>query len=111
MKTLKEIKERAEAATKGPWRHFHKRSVTIPHEYAGRIVEQDWETFHKYEGYLDDAEFIAHARTDIPRLVKALETAIQDLTSIKNISKDKCSNLAEACLKDIDEILEGEYND
>ena len=39
---------------------------------------------------------------------KALEVAIRDLNSIKVISEDKCANLAEACLKDIETILRGD---
>ncbi len=62
---LKVIRERAEKATPGPWEQF--QSLKGPAIALGK-------------GYLDilahvyvDAEFIAHSREDIPRLLAALE--------------------------------------
>jgi hypothetical protein len=62
---LAEIAARAASATEGPWR-----------EHKSRVASsgQDW-------GYVPiddaDAEFIAHARTDVPALVGALEAVLE----------------------------------
>lgn len=63
-----ECLERAEGAAEGPWR-------VTPYEYGFRILEvngcSDWLKLI-YEG---DAEFIAHARTDVPELSRRLKHA------------------------------------
>jgi hypothetical protein len=51
---LVEVKERCEAATEGPW----ELGVTYNH--------------------ISDAPFIAHARTDVPRLLEMVEVTITD---------------------------------
>jgi hypothetical protein len=74
---LEEIKERAEKATDGPWLNDE------------RIVLQDSgiqpHICYSYtaDGYsltdkpIENAEFIAHARTDVPLLLKALAKCIE----------------------------------
>ncbi len=69
---LDEIKARAEAATEGPWTGnngdgYGAYYVDNP---TGRTVARC--DYGPYEGSRD-ATFIAHARTDIPRLVAAVE--------------------------------------
>jgi hypothetical protein len=65
---LKEIEDRANAATPGPWVQ-HGRYVRKNH--VREIVIQG--SFLKKDGVnslpVIDAEFIAHARTDIPALI------------------------------------------
>jgi hypothetical protein len=92
---LAAIRERAEAATEGPWVWDTHRVPTL----SGRVVSPDYtydtevlEANHSGECgcrsacelELDvkphDAEFIAHARTDVPALVGALE-AVLDLVA------------------------------
>lgn len=63
---LDEIQARADAATGGPWEHVGS---------YGRIVSGHVQVCRAYgdDGTATpDAEFIAHARTDVPRLVAAL---------------------------------------
>lgn len=68
MKRLDEIKARVDAATPGKWVPF----------LIKRILEiaADGEPDERVDS---DAEFIAHARNDIPDLVLALELAIAAL--------------------------------
>ena len=96
MSTLDDIKKRAENATEGPWRietdseldyeqgipFSEWPSVLIGPENAD---PSDWAKKHGEtrriqevaELNMDDAEFIAHARTDVPKLVAALEAVQQ----------------------------------
>ena len=78
MKRLDEIEARADAATEGPWRY-----VSIP-EHGGFVedraahdiftwLEDDAGTIGATGG---DAEFIAHARQDVPALVAALRAVV-----------------------------------
>lgn len=63
---LDEIQARADAATPGPWEHVGS---------YGRIVSGPVQVCRAYgdDGTATpDAAFIAHARTDVPRLVAAL---------------------------------------
>ena len=79
---LQAIRERAEAATPGPWKHkkTYISTITTEPESDDFIVWGD--------GGVDketDAEFIAHARTDIPALLDALAavTAERDALRVK----------------------------
>ena len=83
---LDEIQARANAATDGPWwtefwlddlswREGHY-SVLAKKDDPVRIVDPSWETSE--EQTKADAEFIAHARSDVPDLVGALQ-AVLDL--------------------------------
>ena len=75
---LNEIEARANAATKGPWHRYG----TWPYEvYAPRepdggpyIASMTGDDGHNES----NAEFIAHARTDVPALVAALR-AVQEV--------------------------------
>src|SRR5690625_1706277 len=72
---LAEIKERAEKASEGPW------DVDVPVDYCANC-ENGYEIVQS-ELFLapivaelnvaDDAEFIAHAREDIPKLLAEIE--------------------------------------
>lgn len=62
---LSEIKQRADAASKAPWiDDNHGGLCGAPTNFAGEYRPAD-------------ARFISHARQDIPRLLKALELAIE----------------------------------
>lgn len=80
---LAEIAARADAATAGPWwaeyflddlswREGH-HAVLAREGDPIRVSAPDWET--PEEQTRADAEFIAAARTDIPRLIAALRAA------------------------------------
>lgn len=90
---LNEIKARAEAATPGPW-EVEKDSDVKDIDF-GPILDWPWRIWGPDQAPLidfsggcdvrsEDAEFIAHARTDIPRL-------LEEITSLqaKNAKLDK----------------------
>ena len=69
-KYFEEIKEREQAATSGPW--FHDNSIL--HCGAGfEIAKISGRSFHDIFQRDKNADFIAHARTDIPSLVAEVE--------------------------------------
>lgn len=86
---IAEIRARTEAATPGPWRHLERdgrqnqriemrddREVTGPDGNLSLV--SCWATAWKPGGHkssVANARFIAHARTDIPHLLAALEAA------------------------------------
>ena len=62
--SLDSIRARVEAASEGPWHvSFTGEQVHGP--------QSEWVS----DAYENDAEFIAHARTDIPLLLKVAEAA------------------------------------
>ena len=67
MLNLEEIKAREQAATKGPWNHNGKLDIRqdFGEWLCGAVKESD-------------ADFIAHARTDIPALIAEVEQLRQD---------------------------------
>ena len=80
---LEAIKARAEAATPGPWavpganvfrviapeaEHHNPRMGACP-PYPWRVIAEP----SSYDPSAADAEFIAHARTDVPDLVAEVE--------------------------------------
>ncbi len=75
---LDEIKARAAAATEGPWVND---STEIGRPFPGTDTIDVWvaESCHPNGDGIDgeaDAEFIAHARTDVPTLVAAVEAVL-----------------------------------
>lgn len=87
---IDQVLERAEKATVGPWKHEPSnhgyRLLYQPFLRYGKYWEgneNDWEIINglpdnvnKIETYHhNDAEFIAHARTDVPELARRLKKA------------------------------------
>lgn len=77
---LAEIKARAEAATEGPWDYQPWSQYALPSgDYAESILlanaSDDGEIIRGLRD--EDGEFIAHARTDAPALVAALEAVLE----------------------------------
>jgi hypothetical protein len=112
---LQAIRKRAEAATEGPWQ-AHKYSVSSEHtkseNYAGEIDDicslNDGEYIENYNAEAD-AEFIAHARQDVPALiaeVERLREALEEIVSVdgKYINRgsdaDDAFDIAREALKD-----------
>ena len=99
MSRLHEIKSRAAAATEGPWEWTQYRVPTLEgwkgdpaaYRWQTEVLEADHNgecgcrSACQLELTVDpaDAEFIAHARTDIPALVAAVE-AVLELRTIAN---------------------------
>lgn len=81
MSELDEIRARADAASKGPWHEFYVPNMRPDEREYGDWIIDSVETFiastHIWtdRGKLD-AEFIAHARTDVPRLVAAVDEVL-----------------------------------
>ena len=79
MKRLDEIEARANAATEGPWYHRGDQDevpqVMGPLKEVGHLLTQSWIAYKVCER--PDAEFIAHAREDVPALVAALRGVLE----------------------------------
>lgn len=79
---LEEIRRRAEAATEGPWRIEESR-------YEGSYNVTSVNETHDLSACLcrpDDAEFISHAREDIPDLLAEVERLRSELSAIQAIT-------------------------
>ena len=72
MNRLNEIEARANAATEGPW-----MGIRYPDGFLGRVIGGNG--FGVAEDFPDDAdaEFIAHARTDVPDMAAALRAVLE----------------------------------
>lgn len=80
---LKEIKARCEAATPGPWEVGYSSlgGMTVVNVRGSEFP--CWKT----QIYKDDAEFIAHARQDVPWLVAEVERLRAELAVGRAIIK------------------------
>lgn len=80
-KYFEEIKGRDKAATPGPW--FYNISETAIDSKEKSIVtpEIDGQEFPVIRMTYEDADFIAHARTDIPALVAEVERLQKELAT------------------------------
>ena len=70
------IAARARGATNGPWRAYqrkHKDQWAIDSEYIARLAELNGQETSAVTLVRADAEFIAHAREDIPALLAEIE--------------------------------------
>jgi hypothetical protein len=90
---LKEIEDRCNAATGGPWTSFIEgRNHESGDSFIMTGIAVGEDTFCKDRGvdfYLTgttnaDNDFIAHARQDIPRLLDAVKQLQQQIDTIKN---------------------------
>ena len=79
-KYLAEIKAREQAATPGPWSNGYT-SINSDSTYDEVVGLEEymhgWECDHGLKIEIADAEFIAHARTDIPALLAEVERLTQ----------------------------------
>jgi len=122
---LKAIKARCDAATKGPWRavecgynlrHDDRGEVEV-HTANSTIIVADLDCGHCNKNATVDSDFIAHARTDVPQLVAALELAVKALFKLTLASGhsdkvvclaeiERCSQLAKQALAEIEKALQ-----
>ena len=75
MKRLDEIEARANAATEGPWEadgSAHVLTADNTPTFVARCADPGGS-----DAGVPDAEFIAHARTDVPALVAALRAVLE----------------------------------
>lgn len=118
---LAAVQARAEAATDGPWSHhdFGHAGEQEPSSIAIHTGRFDWTDLRDPEGTSAvawmaawdlqesrNAEFIAAARTDVPRLVAAL-TAGLDHTKHPMVYTDEYADGYNAALRDIRAVIEG----
>jgi hypothetical protein len=95
---LDEIEERANKSTEGPWDwHGQSRTFAVSHVTKGvhqpRVINGDtdydeaekWKTSCGGVVEMNDARFIASARTDVPALVKALRRACERIGHISDL--------------------------
>lgn len=99
---LAAIRERASKATAGEWRAKENKVLqaylpefcfTIAHCGTSQITDPEQQAV--------DADFIAHARTDVPALCAALERALE------TVDKWAHAGYRETALRDIERILSG----
>ena len=85
---LDQIEARADAATEGPW---EKRTVNgwgMVVSYSTDAMIQLVAEFRHKERDLNDAEFIAHARTDVPELVEAVRRRDAALRAVLDLEAE-----------------------
>ena len=111
---LQAIKKRMNSADSGIWIADHK-------EWPGNSNLQYWVNSTELDGDglcacvdIEDAEFIAHARQDIPMLVaeverlrEALEKAQSEIIPIRGYERKDIDGISSVCIK-IRNVLEGE---
>lgn len=88
--------ERAEKATPGPWETYDSLGiVSRSHDVPNKIMcvaKPFCPTSFDEEGGIfesKDAEFMAHARTDIPAFAKALESALKAINFAESIFRTR----------------------
>lgn len=108
--TLEEIAARADAATPGPWefkdtskKDWYSYEVNGPERFDSN--GNDGNFIHRTT-HFDDANFIAHARTDIPKLLKIIR-AYEKFALLCNCETDT-SSLYDEVAAEVTKILEGE---
>lgn len=69
---LTKIRERVEKATEGPWEVDERQSHNNVRLRGRRNSRRNFYTNADHDGFLD-ADFIAHAREDVPRLLAEVE--------------------------------------
>jgi hypothetical protein len=100
-KYLAEIKAREQAATRGPWEVKTNRHPETTGEAWGWIKGpcENWCWTDMRSSSRHDAEFIAHARTDIPALLAEVER----LRDCKCVDKCKLVCMLDECDKIVEE--------
>jgi hypothetical protein len=116
LEKLREIRERADKATKGPWEHMGGSGIRvfgIPKEDPGwKYGICNCHTVPPDDGDVRNAEFIAHSRSDIPALVEALVEALEAIDRSIARSDDygdsHCSQPIRQARTKIEQIMTGE---
>lgn len=73
MSDLGAIRARAEAATPGPWERGGKWNETAVYAKDGTMIAGQWDYEEGGISEVPDADFIAHAREDIPTLLALID--------------------------------------
>lgn len=99
---IKAIRERLVKATSGPW-EFDQHGWLQSSSQTVISASHDGNFISNIDIDKSDAEFIAHARQDIPKLLETLKLAMGALTFISSAGNPDCQ---EALQKHADEALE-----
>ena len=97
---LAEIKARADAATPGPWERNNlagrpEREVFAGDELIGDFGVGGWEDDEGADRVEINAEFIAHARQDIPDLLAEVERLREHVATLEHAYKDSRERIRE----------------
>jgi hypothetical protein len=94
MDKLKEIEERAKQATEGPWEPHEETEYQPGERPIGKLLyvtgldrsifDSEWADQSDWERSKYNADFIAHARSDIPYLLERLRDAEETLEKIRS---------------------------
>jgi len=85
---IREIEDRCNAATKGPWESFIEGRDHLGGDSMIRTggMDSDSPDLYIYDGTDADLDFIAHARQDIPLLIaeiRRLQTIIDNASQVR----------------------------
>lgn len=107
---LKEIKERCDAATDGPWEPIdEQRGTEVFHHVVKRMRNDNGWSYIAGETGLKDTLFITHARTDVPTLLDMVELQRETLDAVLvNLDPEFAKDIAENYKRNMDEISRGE---
>ena len=114
---LEEIEKRCDGATEGPWktpgnefnldnvamRNYENKTLDVWYPSPILVIDKDF--------VLPTMDFIASSRTDVPRLLKALRVAINNLEYFNkrlDLENYEVEDYAKAALKQIESIMNGE---
>jgi hypothetical protein len=89
LERVAECRERAERATKGPW-----EAKCSGHDYPYIVAHGKQLACGEDFGKMPDAEFCAHARTDIPALCATVE-ALREVVEWQ--CRTKCAGYSSEC--------------
>ena len=89
---IQEIRDRADKATPGPWTPEDANPHKPHKRFAFYIPEiMSAPSMPQYDGLTtEDAEFIAHSRADVPRLVELVGEMAWNLRNVTDQVQDAC---------------------
>jgi hypothetical protein len=95
MTRIDEIKAREAKATKGPWNEY-LNTVEI-HNRKGQSVRRFGIDFICHDSSVEDMQFIAHSRSDIPYLLSEVEKLREGLRKLQWVGHDSFGSLCPVC--------------
>ncbi len=108
MKSLDKIKERLAKATPGPWKNDTGNPMIHGPKGEGE-VSKACEVFMNKNKRMSNADLIAHAPTDLSKLIQALEVANAALGQLAlHCETDNAMEYLRSTRAEIQRILEGE---
>jgi hypothetical protein len=99
---LEQIRQRAEAASPGPWSYTEDEyswdlyDGNLPMELKIIKAPKESEEYAEYWPERADADFIANARQDIPRLLTEVETLITEKAAARRMLDELIGEMANA---------------